>query len=351
MPVPPTQEDIARALGVSKMTVSLALRNSPEVSREMRAKVAATAAEMGYRSNPYVRGFIVHQRHRRPSPQRLPIALLNLWNPPARFRELVWSGQLMAGAGSRAEELGYYIDEIAVRAPGMTARRVNSILCNRGIRGILIAPTPHSYSHLTLDWDNFAGIAVGLTLRKPNLHRIALNTTLSIQLALHHLKNAGYQRIGFLLNRTFVQRMNGDPESAFLYQQSNLPPKKRIPIHWSAWYNFQRGFPEWLEKYKPDAIITYWGNVLEWLIDHGCKVPDDLGFVHLNVGLSQEQTRRLSGVSDENREIGRRAVELLVSEMERNSYGVPASPTITLVTPCWVPGETTRRKKIRLLRT
>jgi DNA-binding LacI/PurR family transcriptional regulator len=42
------QQDIADKLGISKSTVSLALRNSPQVSGEKRALIIATAQEMGF---------------------------------------------------------------------------------------------------------------------------------------------------------------------------------------------------------------------------------------------------------------------------------------------------------------
>ncbi len=46
------QQDIARYLGVSLGTVSLALRNSPQVSLEMRQGVQRAAAELGYVYRP-----------------------------------------------------------------------------------------------------------------------------------------------------------------------------------------------------------------------------------------------------------------------------------------------------------
>ncbi len=43
-----TMRDIAKALGISPMTVSKALRNSPDISEQMRKKVFKTAKELGY---------------------------------------------------------------------------------------------------------------------------------------------------------------------------------------------------------------------------------------------------------------------------------------------------------------
>ena len=46
-------KDLAQALGVSVPTVSRALKDSPEISQELRAKVKRLAKEMNYRPNPF----------------------------------------------------------------------------------------------------------------------------------------------------------------------------------------------------------------------------------------------------------------------------------------------------------
>jgi LacI family transcriptional regulator, galactose operon repressor len=53
--MPTTLEDIARALNVSKMTVSRAINNHPEISRETRDRILATARKMNYRPNQFAR--------------------------------------------------------------------------------------------------------------------------------------------------------------------------------------------------------------------------------------------------------------------------------------------------------
>ena len=50
-------KDLAQALGVSIPTVSRALKDSPEISRELCAKAKALAKEMNYRSG-YCHSFL-----------------------------------------------------------------------------------------------------------------------------------------------------------------------------------------------------------------------------------------------------------------------------------------------------
>src|SRR5687768_17834335 len=53
--MPTTLGDIARALNVSKMTVSRAINNHPEINAETRARVLAAARKMNYRPNQFAR--------------------------------------------------------------------------------------------------------------------------------------------------------------------------------------------------------------------------------------------------------------------------------------------------------
>ena len=46
-----TQQDIAKKLNVTRITVSKALRNHPDISNEMKKKVLDTAEALGYTPN------------------------------------------------------------------------------------------------------------------------------------------------------------------------------------------------------------------------------------------------------------------------------------------------------------
>lgn len=58
-----TLADIARKLGVSKMTVSRAINNHPEVSDETRARILETAQKLNYRPNQYARALTTNRSH------------------------------------------------------------------------------------------------------------------------------------------------------------------------------------------------------------------------------------------------------------------------------------------------
>jgi LacI family transcriptional regulator len=61
--MPVTLEDIARALNVSKMTVSRAINNHPEISVETRARILETARKMNYRPNQFARALTTNRSY------------------------------------------------------------------------------------------------------------------------------------------------------------------------------------------------------------------------------------------------------------------------------------------------
>ena len=350
MPLQPTQKDIARELGVSIMTVSLALRNSPRLSAATRKRVAEASARMGYQINPYVRAFVIQHRRGKTLRHRLPLALLNLWNPPSFWKKGCWCRKMHEGFVKRAGELGYSIDEIAVRAPGMTSRRVDQILKHRGIRGVLVTPSPNSHSHLTLDWQHYAATVAGFTLRRPNLHRVTSNPVQAMQLTLHHLKHSGYRRIGLRIGSYTERSVDGGWTYPMLQYQLQMPNKERVPILYHDCMNNERKdrkeFLAWVKRHRPEVVVGLGHTMFAWLAGAGYAVPGDIGLVQLNWDeeLCKSAGVELTGMSNENLQIGMRSIDLVVSQLEHNEYGIPGSPTHTMVTPRWIPGKTIHRR-------
>ncbi|MBR1547369.1 MAG: LacI family DNA-binding transcriptional regulator, partial [Prevotella sp.] len=65
-------KDLARELGVSIATVSRALRNSPEIGKDMQQRVKELAKKMNYRPNPFA------QSLRKEAPKIIGVVVPNL---------------------------------------------------------------------------------------------------------------------------------------------------------------------------------------------------------------------------------------------------------------------------------
>jgi DNA-binding LacI/PurR family transcriptional regulator len=125
----PTQALIARRLGVTQATVSLALRGSPRVSAELRARVEAIAADCGYRPDPVLRALV---RRRWQEPEGLTLAYLGEEADPRA--EMYYDA-----ARRRCAALG--IDLWYRHWPEGSDERVQAELGRRRVAGILFGHT------------------------------------------------------------------------------------------------------------------------------------------------------------------------------------------------------------------
>ena len=167
---------IAQAAGVSHVTVSLALRNDPRLPVETRRRVQDVARELGYRPNPLVHALMSQVRARKPMKNITTIAFLTAFPTPDAWRKVSHVYRdYFDGAVERAAELGYRVEEIWAKEPGMTGRRLSDVLETRGIRGLLVGPLPPSRGHLSLDWSRFVSATMGYSMWRPDLHRASSN--------------------------------------------------------------------------------------------------------------------------------------------------------------------------------
>ena len=129
--------DIARLAGVSRNAVSLALRQSPEISPAMREKIAAVAESLGYERNPAL-GHVMSQMRRRSGPGSMgTIAVFNANQDQQAFRKHPTVPVYLRGATQRASGLGYALDTFWLYEEGVDSRRWLEILESRGVLGVL----------------------------------------------------------------------------------------------------------------------------------------------------------------------------------------------------------------------
>src|SRR5262245_47571091 len=120
----PTLRDVAARAGVSLATVSLALRNHSSLPVVTRQRMQSLAVEMGYRPNPHHAEVMARVRARKQLQWTGTLAFLTGYPTADGWRK---HSQVFrdyfTGAQERARQLGYQIEEIWGKEPGMTGRR------------------------------------------------------------------------------------------------------------------------------------------------------------------------------------------------------------------------------------
>ena len=136
-----TLQMIADRVGVSCATVSMALRNAPQISAARRKEIGKVAEELGYRPNALVATLMAHIRQAKPPPRRTGLFYL-VSGDSARCGAPGTTPELFfLGAREQAAKRGFHLEPFWIREPGMTEKRLARILRARGIPGVTV-PNP-----------------------------------------------------------------------------------------------------------------------------------------------------------------------------------------------------------------
>ncbi len=334
-----TLNDIARELGYSKNTISLALRGSPQIPPATRERVREAAERMGYQTNAVVAQLMAQLRATRTRPLQAKLALVNANRDPSALRDHPTIPTYVEGCESRAAKLGYSFDRFWLHDPALTADRWIRILSTRAIKGLVLVglmDTNHLPAAFRAVWDRFPCVVTGVRTRDPALsfccvdhHHLALD-------AFEKALRLGYKRPAMVLDDVIDALVERRFSAGFFTGQRMLPAGRRIPL-----FSEMRGarrrqlFKAWLERHRPDVVFTLYNNVVGWLADAGRRVPEDMALIQLEWRASRPE---IAGMNQHNRVTGEAAVDMVVSQIHNNETGAQEFPRATLIGATWMDG-------------
>ena len=331
-----TMQDIAKHLGLSTMTVSRALRGTGRVSAETVTKVKDTAETLGYRPNPLVQTLMSNVRKGKATKD------VNLaWiTTHSRTSQNISVSRIENGSRDRAHALGYNLDRIELRDLGPDSKAASRILYARGIRGAIIGPLKQSMKIKHLPWDQLAVVGIGRSLTEPPLHHTMIHTYHSMERCLEELQTRGYQKIAYLSRSDMETRV--DHASTYIFDSYCLK-HGLCPLsakqHVETWK--LDDYATWSEKCKPDAIITSLGSMIRPLLDANLPIgPNGIGFASLSIAKHQED---LSGFLLPFEALGASAVDMVVTQLHCNDFGIPQRPRSIMHEADWNEGKTLRK--------
>ncbi len=333
-----TLKDIAGKVGVTKTAVSLALRNSPGVSQTMRDTIRRVAAEMGYVTDPILQRLAAYRRAGEAAQFQNVIAWLNHWSEPARLRSYHEFDQYWRGAKLAAKRMGYRLDEF-IWPPELPAKQAEQKLCERGALGLLIPPHKPEVNWDGFDWSQFSLMRFGLSVRQIDSNLVTADHQRAIPMAVKKIHDYGYRRIGLVYDAAHDRSMGGNIYGGFLWAQTRLnleqvvPPHNFDPQHLAA--ASRRDFNRWLEKHRPDAILTTLPQIPVILSELGCRIPGDVAVA----GTSPYDISVDAGIDQCPHAIGQIAAEMLIKQISLNERGEPADPCRILVESRWRDGK------------
>ena len=335
--------DVAKFVGVSKNTVSLALRNSPLISAKTKKKILAAANRLGYERNDTFSRFMSEIKMSGLRRYRETIALVNANENPDAFKSHPTIPTYVEGIRRAAEREGFAINEFWLFDPSLNSRSFERILRTRGIRGGVITGLmnnnrlPKKFCEI---WKNFCFVITGVRTYEPTLNfAIADHFLIAYQATLQALRH-GYKRPALVLDKTIDELIEGRFTGGFLRAQLSMPECDKIaPFFDVKQAAKDRGiFKSWFEKNRPDCIICLYNSARPWVEEMGLKVPEDVALIQLE---RRESEPEWAGLNQRNDLAG----EAAIGRLSQLLYSAPNCKaqreiTATLVSPEWVESST-----------
>ncbi len=335
-----TLADIAREVGCSKYTVSLALKGDSRISASTRAKVQAVADKLGYQPNAVVAHLMAQLRASRSSGFQAKLALINANRQRDALSKHPTIPTYVAGCESRAEKTGYAFDRFWMHDPAYKPERLRRILQTRGIKGIILVGLMDSNRlppEFTPLWESFPTVVTGVRTRAPALsfccvdhHHLALR-------AVERAFELGYRRPGLVIDEVIDALVEHRFSAGFRTGQQMAPKSRQLPVFNSAGTTEEvpAEFREWLDRHQPDVVFTLYNRVLRWIEATGRKVPEDIAAIQLEWRATRPE---VAGMNQHNFAVGEAAVDMVISQIHNNETGVNEFPRATLIGATWVPG-------------
>lgn len=337
-----TMRDVAKAAGVHVTSVSLALRNSPQLPERTRTRIQNLARKMGYRTNPLVAAFV--QQRRISHPKKFEGLLAFITHSTEAVRSLsgnIYIAQMFAAARAHAAEAGFRLEPFEARDYGLNGARLERALHARNIRGLIFPPAEAPDGEIvSLNWEHFATVTLSSSIQRPVMDRVVTDYFGGARLAVRKAWDRGYRRPGYFSLASTDERTQGRWRGGFLAETQRPGFKSRAPVLVAEDARMAEAFRRWYARSRPDVLVSI-GLSLETCLpvldELGVSIPEDVGLIELNI-----HTKRaaFSGIDTSVDAISRIGVDMLVAKLYRNALGLPTHPQVAMHPPVWHEGRT-----------
>src|SRR6478672_380236 len=312
--MPTTLEDIARALKVSKMTVSRAINNHPEINSETRARILAVAQKMNYRPNQFARALTTNRSF-----------LIGIVVPDLMHS---YFSEICRGVESQARPAGYQnlicstdeearkeMDEIEALLSRTDGLIVASALADNEVR---------VYRQLLKDGARI--VLIDRLLNGLKCSSVITDDMKVGRLATQHLIKLGHKQIGHLRGTTASTSL--DRYKGYLLALEGAGLRLRSNIVKECGFTEADGYAamkRWIEEANlPSAIFAANDpaaiGAMSALHDAGVRVPEDVAIVGAGRIHYGDMLRvPLTTVSWSTMEMGQAAANLLLESIEEKS--------------------------------
>ncbi|HMV50227.1 MAG TPA: LacI family DNA-binding transcriptional regulator [Blastocatellia bacterium] len=316
-----TIRDVAAKLGLSAMTVSLALRDHPRIPAETKGRIRAAMDKLGYRPNPVARALATGKSN------LLGVIVPNSCDP--YYAEVIRAVEDQASAANYHVLLAngsYDIERYTERVRDMIGLHVGGIIAAPPFTSDKPKLPPFWQSLLKHDLE-FEVVLINRELRPPIFHQVAADYCAGVEMVADALAERGHSRVAYVSGRPAMlpirQRLTAFKRCA---RQRGFDRDEALIEHCELTFagGYEAGNKLWAANgKKPTAVVAFSDVVavglLRFFEESGVAVPHDVSVVSFDGTAVGEFTHiSLSTVVTPMYEIGKRAYELLLGAMAGN---------------------------------
>lgn len=302
-------KDLARELGVSIATVSRALRNSPEIGREMQERVKELAKKLNYRPNPFA------QSLRREAPKIIGVVVPNLVTH--------YYAAVLDGIEDEARRDGYSVISANSHEDFAAEARAIDNFIGLHVEGIIacLAQSTTDYSH----FEEIASMGIplvffGRTCLTDRFSSVTANGDEAAQMATQHLIDTGSRRIAFIGGPNHLdmvsRRKHGYLEAL---RESRIPIDREMVVCGKIDYDvaLKAALGLLSRPDRPDAILAF-NDIITFaaftaIKELGLRIPDDVALIGFTDDAHAAYvTPRMSAIEDRSHLMGVTACRLLL---------------------------------------
>lgn len=305
-------KDLAGELGVSIATVSRALRNSPEIGREMQQRVKDLAKKLNYRPNPFA------QSLRKEAPKVIGVVVPNLVTH--------YYAAVLDGIEDEARRAGYSVISANSHEDFEDERQAIDNFIGLHVEGIIacLAQTTTDYSHFEEISDmGIPLVFFGRTCLTDRFSCVTANGDEAAQMATQHLIDTGSRRIAFIGGPNHLdmvrRRKHGYLEAL---RENKMEIDRDMVVCDKIDYEVALHAVEKLldSPNRPDAILAF-NDIITFaaftaIKNKGLNIPDDVALIGFTDDVHAAYvTPRMSAIEDQSREMGIKACQLLLKSI------------------------------------
>jgi LacI family transcriptional regulator len=313
---PVTQQDIADKLNVTRITVSKALRNHPDISSDMKLRVQQAVDEMGYSPNLVARQLTQRKTF------TLGVVLPDLENS---FFAYITDSIIDA-----ATEHNYHVIVTVSRENAEIEKQNIKNLVGMRVDGLLVCISQHTSDTQIFDLVKKVNIPVVFfdrAIENIGFPSVVFDDKKAAVDAIQQLVAAGFTKIAHLAGYTMLnigrERCEGYKEAL---NNSNIPIKNDWIIE--GGYETDDGFKAF-ERLQasgtlPELIFAVNDRVAlgayKAIRKAGLRIPEDIGVIGFGFSeTAQLFSPALAIINQDPRKMGKIAVNMLIDEISRDT--------------------------------